>query len=62
MMAEDENKFDVAAEEARKQLDEMYRDLSPEEKKVFIKIVAWWRNNFMSSGHKRLGRIIANFK
>jgi hypothetical protein len=58
----DESTFDIAAEEARKQLDALYKELSPEEKKVFFKIVAWWRNNFMSSGHKRLGRIIANFK
>jgi hypothetical protein len=60
-MAE-ENDFDVAAEKARKDLDAMYTGFTPEEKKVALKIFAWWKNNFMHAGHKRLGRILANFK
>jgi len=62
MADSEENSFDVAAEKARKDLDDMYRAFSPEEKKVALKIFAWWKNNFMSAGHKRLGRILAKFQ
>ena len=62
MANSEENSFDVAAEQARKDLDDMYREFTPEQKTTALKIFAWWKNNFMKAGHKRLGRILANFK
>jgi len=52
----DENQFEVAAEQAAKELDELIKKLDA---KTVKELAGWWKRNFMKAGHKRLGRIIA---
>jgi hypothetical protein len=60
-MAEDSS-FDMAAQEAEAELQEIVKGMTDEMKLTMRKLVAWWKKWFMKAGHKRLGRIIANFR
>jgi hypothetical protein len=47
--------MDAAALDAEK-------DLKNVDPVAIIKIATWWRNNYKKAGHKRLARILINFK
>lgn len=51
-----ENEFDIAAEKAQQELNELMKKL---DEKTVREMAGWWKRNFMKAGHKRLGRIIA---
>lgn len=61
-MAAETTEFDLAAEKAENELKEMKKTLTPEQLQGALMIAAWWKKWFMLAGHKRLGRIVANFK
>ena len=61
-MAEDMAAFDLAAEKAETDLKELIKTLTPEQLQGALMLAAWWKKWFMLAGHKRLGRIVANFK
>ena len=52
------NEFDVAAEQAKKQLFSFLEDLTEVEKKGAMIVINWQLNNYLKAGHKRLGRIL----
>jgi len=54
----DQNEFDIAAEKAAKELEELVKKL---DEKTIREMASWWKRNYMKAGHKRLGRIIAKF-
>jgi dissimilatory sulfite reductase (desulfoviridin) alpha/beta subunit len=56
---EDKSEFDIAAEKADTELQPMLKAWTPEQMKAIKELASWWKRNFMASGHKRLGRIIA---
>ncbi len=53
-----ENKFDIAAEAAKKELNTLLEGLSEEEKIGAMAVLQWQASNYMQAGHKRLGRIL----
>ena len=61
-MAEDMTAFDLAAEKAEAELKELKASLTPEQLQGALSIAAWWKKWYMQAGHKRLGRVVANFK
>jgi hypothetical protein len=61
-MAEDTTAFDLAAEKAHAELKELAKTLTPEQMQGVLLMTAWWKKWFMQAGHKRLGRVVANFK
>ena len=61
-VTEDTTAFDLAAEKALAELKEMTKTLTPEQLQGVLLLVAWWKKWFMQAGHKRLGRVVANFK
>lgn len=52
------NEFDVAAEQAEKQLFSFLEDLTELEKKGAMMVINWQAINYLKAGHKRLGRIL----
>lgn len=58
---EDKAKFDAAAAEAANELQLMRASLTKEELAGIMKIVLWWKKNFMRAGHKRLAQILTRF-
>ena len=52
------NQYDMAANDAEKELVTMLNDLSAEEKNGALAILQWQSKHFMKAGHKRLGRIL----
>jgi hypothetical protein len=48
------NDMDLAADEALITLDEILASATPSAEKV----MGWWKANYMTAGHKRLGRIL----
>ena len=61
-MAEDLTAFDLAATKAEAELNELKKSLTPEQLQGALLIAAWWKKWYMQAGHKRLGRVVANFK
>jgi len=62
-MAENENsenkrKFDQAAVVAQKSLEKIIENATPDQKKGIEMFRDWWKNCYMSAGHKRLGRVV----
>jgi len=55
------NKYDLAANEAEKDLISLLNDLSVEEKNSALAIFQWQAKHYMKAGHKRLGRILVKF-
>jgi hypothetical protein len=55
---ENMQEMDMAADEAKQDLEKMLRD-NPELRKNLEPLKAWWKKWFMKAGHKRLGRIVA---
>lgn len=51
-------KMDAAAEVAAADLAKALKALSPAERKGADAVIAWWKANYMTAGHKRLGRIV----
>ncbi len=62
MAGEDKNSFDVAAEKASAEFQQVLEKMSPEARKEILNVQNWWKKWFMSAGHKRLGRIIMNVR
>lgn len=56
----DASAFDAAADKARQELENMLKEMTPEERKGAIRITHWFKQNFMDAGHKRLGRIMVD--
>jgi hypothetical protein len=48
------NAMDEAADKAALVLDEILASATPSAEKV----MGWWKANYMTAGHKRLGRIL----
>ncbi len=61
-MAENEvpNKYDVAAETAKKDLVSLLEQMDDAEKKGAMAVIQWQAANYMTAGHKRLGRILVS--
>lgn len=46
--------MDQAAEESRAALREIFK----QNPKVAAPLAAWWKDNYLKAGHKRLGRVL----
>ena len=57
-MSFDTSSFDQAAEEAKKDFDKIFGEMTPDEKAAVSKIQSWIKRWFMSAGLKRLMRIL----
>jgi hypothetical protein len=53
----DESTFDVAAEKAKKEMQERIAN-NPETAEAFRIVTKWFEEFYRSAGHKRLGRIL----
>lgn len=54
--------FDQAAEEAKKEFDEMIGKLTPEQRSGIVSVQGWIKTWFMSAGLKRLMRILRDYR
>ena len=54
----DSGPFDEAAEKASKELEALLATSLREELAGIKKICEWWKDYYMTAGHKRLGRIL----
>jgi hypothetical protein len=52
------NKYDLAANDAEKEMISILDGLSVEEKNGALAILQWQAKHYMKAGHKRLGRIL----
>jgi len=55
----DMQEMEMAADEAKQDLERMLRD-DPELRKALDTMKSWWKKHYMKAGHKRLGRIVTN--
>jgi hypothetical protein len=55
------DEFDIAAQEAERQLVKLFEGLSADEKKGAMAIFQWHAKYYLKAGHKRLGRIQVEF-
>jgi hypothetical protein len=55
---ETESSFDIAAAQAKPELEKLLEEMGEEEMKGARKILSWQRKWYLQAGHKRLGRLI----
>ena len=53
-----ESKFDLAAEAAEKELISILEGLDASAKEGAMAVINWQAKNYITAGHKRLGRIL----
>lgn len=61
-MAESERDFSATSEAMDAAASAAEQELKNLDSKAVIIVATWWRNNYLKAGHKRLGRILKNFK
>jgi hypothetical protein len=60
MVEKEQSTFDLAAIEAKADLDKKMEE-DPKFKEAVILVATWWKKWYMSAGHRHLGRIIKTF-
>ena len=56
------NKMDDAAEKAREELMQTLQGLQPDQRKGADAVIDWFKNSYMDTGYKRLGRIVKDLE
>jgi len=56
------NKMDDAAEKAREELIQTLHGLQPDQRKGADAVIDWFKNSYMDTGYKRLGRIVKDLE